>query len=113
MSYRGVPYFFEVGSQTFRNDYKISRSQPQNSTLMASKTALPYLSKMASNQCIVGRDHKKTQKFSAVMSSEISTSTIQISTSILPKQWGVCLIAYIHIIMIQNLTSGENRKSMK
>ena len=28
----GLPYFFEVGSQTFRNDYKISRSQPQNST---------------------------------------------------------------------------------
>ena len=32
LSYRGLPYFFEVDSQTFRNDYKISRSQPQNST---------------------------------------------------------------------------------
>jgi hypothetical protein len=32
LSYRGLPYFFEVGSQTFRNDYKTSRSQPQNST---------------------------------------------------------------------------------
>ena len=32
LSYRGLPYFFEVGSQTFRNDCKISRSQPQNST---------------------------------------------------------------------------------
>ena len=29
MSYRGLPYFFEVGSQTFRNDYKISRSQTE------------------------------------------------------------------------------------
>ena len=27
-----LSYFFEVGSQTFRNDYKILRSQPQNST---------------------------------------------------------------------------------
>ena len=25
---------FEVGSQTFKNDYKISRSQPQDSTLI-------------------------------------------------------------------------------
>ena len=32
LSYRGLPYFFEVGSQTFRNDYEILRSQPQNST---------------------------------------------------------------------------------
>jgi hypothetical protein len=32
LSYRGLPYFFEVGSQTFRNDCKISRSQPQIST---------------------------------------------------------------------------------
>ena len=32
LSNRGLPYFFEVGSQTFRNDCKISRSQPQNST---------------------------------------------------------------------------------
>ena len=27
-----LPFFFKVGSQTFRNDYKISMSQPQNST---------------------------------------------------------------------------------
>ena len=32
LSYRDLPYFFEVGSQTFTNDYKILRSQPQNST---------------------------------------------------------------------------------
>ena len=31
-SYRGLPYFFEVGSQTFKNDCKILRSQHQNST---------------------------------------------------------------------------------
>ena len=32
LSYRGLLYFFEVRSQTFRNNCKISRSQPQNST---------------------------------------------------------------------------------
>ena len=32
LSYRGLPYFFEVRSQTFRNNCKILRSQPQNST---------------------------------------------------------------------------------
>ena len=32
LSYRGQPYLFEVGIKTFRNDYKMSRSQPQNST---------------------------------------------------------------------------------
>jgi hypothetical protein len=32
LSYRGLTYLFEVGSQTFRNDCQISRSQPQNST---------------------------------------------------------------------------------
>ena len=32
LSYRGLPYLFEVRSQTFRNNSKISRSQPQNST---------------------------------------------------------------------------------
>jgi hypothetical protein len=31
LSYRGLPYLFEVRSQTFRNDCEISRSQPQNS----------------------------------------------------------------------------------
>ena len=34
LSYRGLPYLFEVSSQTFRNDCKISRSQPKNSTLI-------------------------------------------------------------------------------
>jgi hypothetical protein len=32
LSYRGLPYHFEVRSQSFRNDCKIWRSQPQNST---------------------------------------------------------------------------------
>ena len=32
LSYRGLSYSFEVGSQTFKTDYKISRSQSQNST---------------------------------------------------------------------------------
>ena len=30
LSYRGVPYHFEVRSQSFRNDCQILRSQPQN-----------------------------------------------------------------------------------
>ena len=30
LSYRGLPYQFEVRSQSFRNDCQISRSQPQN-----------------------------------------------------------------------------------
>ena len=34
LSYRGLPYIFEVRSQTFRNNCKISRSQTQNSTLI-------------------------------------------------------------------------------
>ena len=43
-------------------DYKISRSQPQNSTSnvlwpqMASKTSFPNISKVASNQCIGSKD---------------------------------------------------------
>ena len=32
LSYRGLPYLFEVRSQTLRNNCKILRSQPQNST---------------------------------------------------------------------------------
>ena len=48
-------YFFEVGSQTFRNDYKIWRLQPQNSTSIV-KNALTYISKIASNQCICSKD---------------------------------------------------------
>ena len=34
LSYRGLTYLFEVRSQTFRNNCKILRSQPQNSTLI-------------------------------------------------------------------------------
>ena len=30
LSYRGLPYHFEVRSQSFRNDCQISRSHPQN-----------------------------------------------------------------------------------
>ncbi len=63
LSYRSLPYLFEVRSQTFRNNCKISRSQPQNSTSInyhwtstTSKTALPYISKIASNQCIYSKD---------------------------------------------------------
>ena len=32
LSFRGLPYLFEVRSQTFRNNCKILRLQPQNST---------------------------------------------------------------------------------
>ena len=32
LSCRSLPYFFEVGSQILKNDYKILRSQPKNST---------------------------------------------------------------------------------
>ena len=32
LSYRGLPYLFEVRSQTFCNSCKLSRSQPQNLT---------------------------------------------------------------------------------
>ena len=35
LSYRGLPYFFEITSQTFRNDYKIWWSQHQNSTRLS------------------------------------------------------------------------------
>jgi hypothetical protein len=57
-SYRALPYFFEVGSQTFRN-FEVAASKfniDQSLTSMASKTALPYISKMASNQCIYSKD---------------------------------------------------------
>ena len=33
LSHKGLPYLFEVRSQSFRNDFKISRSQPQNFTI--------------------------------------------------------------------------------
>ena len=41
LSYRGLPYLFEVRSQTFRNNCKISRSQPQNSTLIVIRPQQP------------------------------------------------------------------------
>ena len=53
LSYRGLPYLFEVRSQTFRNDCQISRSEPQNleadchSTSTASKGLSENLKKMS------------------------------------------------------------------
>ena len=41
LSYRGLPYFFEVRSQTLRNNCKISRSQPQNSTSIVIRPQRP------------------------------------------------------------------------
>ena len=41
LSYRGLPYLFEVRSQTFRNNCKISRSQPQNSTSIVIRPQRP------------------------------------------------------------------------
>ena len=41
LSYRGLPYFFEVRSQSLRNNSKISRSQPQNSTSIVIRPQRP------------------------------------------------------------------------
>ena len=41
LSYRGLPYLFEVRSQTFRNDCKILRSQTQNSILVVIRPQWP------------------------------------------------------------------------
>jgi hypothetical protein len=46
LSYRGLPYLFEVRSQTFRNNCKISRSQPQNSTSIVILTQPPWKAKV-------------------------------------------------------------------
>ena len=94
LSYRGLPYFFKVGSQTFRNYCKILRSQPQNSTSMTSKMARANILKIASNQCksykywwevwILGRGCKKTKR---------------------PQQWGVCIFLVTYdrnVLMSQN-----------
>ena len=75
LSYRVLLYFFKVGSQNFRNDYKISRSQPQHPSyfdLNGLKTASEKILKIASNQCksskywwevwILGRGYKKTKR---------------------------------------------------
>ena len=61
-SYRGLPSFFEVGSQLFRNDSQISRLQPQNLISIVlwpqwtKKRPLLYISKIAPNQCICSKD---------------------------------------------------------
>ena len=53
LSHRGLPYLFEVRSQSVRNDFKISRSQPQNSeanfhlTSTTSKSLSENLKKMS------------------------------------------------------------------
>ena len=41
LSYRGLPYLFEVRSQTLRNNCKISRLQPQNSTSIVIRPQRP------------------------------------------------------------------------
>ena len=41
LSYRSLPYLFEVRSQTLRNNCKISRSQPQNSTSIVIRPQRP------------------------------------------------------------------------
>ena len=41
LSYRDLPYLFEVRSQTFRNNCKISRSQPQSSTSIVIRPQQP------------------------------------------------------------------------
>ena len=41
LSYRSLPYLFEVRRQSFRNDCQISRSQPQNSTSLVIRPQRP------------------------------------------------------------------------
>ena len=48
LSYRGLPYLFEVMSQTFRNNCKISRSQPHNSTSIVILPQWPWKAQVRS-----------------------------------------------------------------
>ena len=71
LSYRGLPYFFEVGSKTFRKITKFRGCSSKFSidrplTSMTSKTALPYISKIGSNQCTEVR-------FASFLSGEFTT----------------------------------------
>ena len=63
LSYRGLPYPFEVGRQTFRNamipNFQVTTSKfkiEHPLTSMASKTALPNIIKMVSNCHIFSKD---------------------------------------------------------
>ena len=46
LSYRGLPYLFKGRSQTFRNNCKISRSQPENSTFFIIRPQQPRKTKV-------------------------------------------------------------------
>ena len=71
LSYRGLPYHFEVRSQTFRNDCKISRSQPQNSeadyhsTSTTSKSLSENLKKMSWDNPVSSIDGKNSIEYFA------------------------------------------------
>ena len=65
MSYRGLPYHFEVRGKTFRNDCKIWRSQPQkfnidcHLTSTTSKCLSENLKKMSWDNLVSPIDAKK------------------------------------------------------
>ena len=69
LSYRGLPYHFEVRSQTFRNNCKISRSQPQkfnidfHSTSTTSKGLSENLKKMSWDNPVSPIDAKNSIGF--------------------------------------------------
>ena len=69
LSYRGLPYLFEVRSQTLRNNCQISRSQPQNleadfhSTSTTSKGPTENLKKMSWDNPVCPIDAKKALVF--------------------------------------------------
>ena len=70
LSYRGLPYHFEVRSQSFRNDCQISRSQPQNleadfhSTSTSSKGPSENLKKMSWHNPVYPINAKNSIPFS-------------------------------------------------
>ena len=69
LSYRDLPYLFEVRSQTIRNDCQISRSQPQNleadchSTSTTSKGLSENLKKMSWHNPVSPIDAKNSMIF--------------------------------------------------
>ena len=69
LSYRGLPYLFEVRSQKFRNDCQILRSQPQNleakchSTSTTSKGLSENLKKMSWHNPVSPKDAKNSILF--------------------------------------------------
>ena len=46
LSYRILPYLLKVRNQTFRNNFKISKWQPQNSTLIVIRLQQPRKAQM-------------------------------------------------------------------